>query len=84
MKNKSLVSRWLVLTRYDCSLCEIFISELVDLLGDQVTCLKVCDITGEGDLEQKYGHRIPVLLIDDEFVCAYRVDRERLQSYLDA
>jgi hypothetical protein len=41
------------------------------------------DISGDAQLERKYGSRIPVLMADDELVCAYRLDRQRLQYWLD-
>ena len=58
------------------------LTELADLLGDQISQVQVYDIEGDVELEQKYGMRIPVLLIDDEFVCAYKLDHERVQAYL--
>jgi hypothetical protein len=42
----------------------------------------VVDIEGQPELERRYGTRIPVLMADDEFVCAYRVDAERVRTYL--
>ena len=77
-----LVGKWTVLSRPECSLCETFMDELVEVLGSSAALVEVRDITGEIDLERRYGARIPVLLIDEEFVCAYRLDRERLQPYI--
>ena len=37
------------------------------------------DIDQDPALARKYGHRIPVLLADGEFVCDYRLDRERVR-----
>jgi hypothetical protein len=75
--------QWRVLSRPECSLCEEMLSELVELLGPQAAQqVQVQDITDNPSLERRYGHRIPVLLIDDEFVCAYRLDHSRLTGYL--
>lgn len=76
------VHHWEVLSRPDCSLCDTLLLELTELLGEQGVAVQVRDITGDGDLERKYGNRIPVLLIDGEVVCAYRLDRARVQAYL--
>lgn len=73
---------WLILSRTDCSLCETMASELLSLLGDQGGRIRVLDIAGDEELERKYGMRIPVLLADGEFVCAYRLDVERVKGRL--
>lgn len=56
--------------------------ELCELLGEVGAQVVVRDIGGDAALESKYGQRVPVLLIDGEFVCAYRLDRQRLEAYL--
>ena len=59
--------------------------ELAELLGPAAASqVAVIDITGDPELERKYGQRVPVLLADGEFVCAYRLDVERVQGYLSA
>ena len=56
---------------------------LAELLGPAVAAaVQVVDIAGDPELERKYGTRIPVLLADGEFVCAYRLDVERVRAYL--
>lgn len=74
--------RWTVYTRSGCSLCEQLMSELALMLGPAADHVLVIDIADAPDLEARYGRRIPVLLADDEFVCAYKLDRERVQAYL--
>lgn len=75
-------SQWLVLSRPDCSLCEELQNELVALVGAAASGIRVQDISGDPELERMYGSRVPVLLIDGDFVCAYRLDRSRLREYL--
>lgn len=72
-----------VLSRPECSLCDSMLAELTQLLGDRISQLQVIDITDDAALERKYGTRIPVLLIDDEFVCAYTLDHERLLAHIE-
>ncbi|HTJ15774.1 MAG TPA: glutaredoxin family protein [Steroidobacteraceae bacterium] len=75
--------QWTVYSRTDCSLCEHLLEELAELLGPAVAAaVQVVDIAGDPELERKYGTRIPVLLADGEFVCAYRLDVERVRAYL--
>ena len=73
--------RWTVYSRADCSLCERMFEELAELLGPAAAAaVQVIDIDGQPGLEQRYGTRIPVLTADDEFVCAYRLDAQRVRA----
>jgi predicted thioredoxin/glutaredoxin len=74
--------QWQVLTRAECSLCDTLLMELATLLGDEIAQVQLCDVSEDTMLERKYGTRIPVLLIDGEFVCAYKLDHERVREYL--
>ena len=74
--------RWEILSRPECSLCDIMLMELTELLGDQISQVQVRDISNDVDLERRYGKRIPVLLIDDECVCTYKLDRDKISAYL--
>lgn len=73
---------WTLYSRPGCSLCEVLMVELAELLGPAAAQVRVVDITDDPELERKYGQRIPVLLADDDFVCAYRLDVERVRGYL--
>jgi hypothetical protein len=42
----------------------------------------VIDVDQDPALARKYGHRIPVLLANGDFVCDYRLDRERVAAHL--
>jgi hypothetical protein len=75
--------RWTVYSRADCSLCERLLDELAGLLGPEVAAtVQVVDIDGQAELEQRYGTRIPVLTADGEFVCAHRLDADRVRALL--
>jgi hypothetical protein len=76
------MSQWLVYSRPDCSLCEQMLLDLADLLGSKANDVQVLDISGDPTLERKYGTRIPVLTIDGEFVCDYRLDRDRVREWM--
>lgn len=73
---------WVVYSRPGCSLCEDLCAELAEWLGPRAAAVQIVDVTGDADLERRYGARLPVLTIDGEFVCAYRLDRARLRPYL--
>lgn len=73
--------QWTVYSRADCSLCDQLLAELAALLGPQAAAeVRVIDIGQHPALQRKYGGRIPVLMADDEFVCAYRVDADRVKA----
>jgi hypothetical protein len=74
--------QWRVLSRAECSLCDVMLVELVQLLGDAANQVQVVDISDDVELHSKYGTRIPVLMIDGEFVCAYKLDHDRVRGYL--
>lgn len=77
--------RWTVYSREGCGLCEELIEALAQLLGpEEAARIRVVDIASDRALERKYALRIPVLTADEEFVCAYRLDFERVRAYLDA
>jgi hypothetical protein len=75
--------RWTVYSRADCSLCERMLDELAGLLGPEAAAaVQVVDIDGQPELKNRYGTRIPVLTADGEFVCAYRLDPDRVRALL--
>ena len=77
------MTEWLVYTRQDCSLCETLLDELALVLAPaEAARVEIVDIAGDPELERRYGHRLPVLLADGEFLCDYRLDRERLGPFL--
>ncbi len=75
-------AEWIVYSRSGCGLCEKFMADLADLLGDLAATVQVVDIDGDPELTRKYLERIPVLTVDGDFVCAYRLDVDRVRRYL--
>jgi glutaredoxin len=74
--------QWTVYTRPGCSLCEQMLDELSRVLDPaEAAQVVVIDIDTDLELIRKYAARIPVLVADGEFVCAYRLDQDRLASY---
>lgn len=77
-----MMSDWIVYSRPGCGLCEEFMTELADLLGERAAAVQVVDIDGDERLQRKYFDRIPVLTVNGDFVCQYRLDAERVRRYL--
>lgn len=76
------MTQWTVYSRAGCTLCEEMLAQFAPLLGSAAAHVEVVDIEGNAELEARYGRRIPVLLADGEFVCCYRLDRERVAAIL--
>lgn len=75
------MTTWTVLSRAECSLCEQLLAELAEELGPAGAALvTVVDVDQDPELVRKYGHRVPVLLADGDFVCDYRLDRSRVRQ----
>jgi thioredoxin reductase (NADPH) len=75
------MTTWTVLSRAECSLCEQLLTELAEELSPaEAARVSVVDVDADPELVRKYGHRVPVLLADGEFVCDYRLDRARVQQ----
>ena len=75
---------WTVYSRPECSLCEQLLQELAEILGPAAAAaVQVVDVDQDPELERRYGSRIPVLMADGDFVCAYRLDRARVDRLLD-
>lgn len=78
-----MATHWAVYSREGCHLCEELLADLAQLLGPAAAAqVVVIDISDDPELERKYGQRVPVLLADGEFVCAYRLDEARVRAYL--
>ena len=77
-----MADTWIVYSRAGCGLCEEFMIELAALLGDFAAQVQVVDIDSDPELSRKYFDRIPVLTVAGDFVCAYRLDIERVRRYL--
>ena len=74
---------WTVYSRPGCGLFEQMLEELASVLPPaEAARVQVVDIDADPELTRKYGTRIPVLLVDGEFVCAYRLDRQRVAAHL--
>ena len=69
-------------SRPDCHLCDVMAGQLEPLLRGRAA-LRVVDISGDLGLKRRFGLRIPVLAGADEELCQYRLDRERVERYLE-
>jgi predicted thioredoxin/glutaredoxin len=78
------MGEWIVYSRENCGLCESFMAELAEQLGSLAAGVKVVDIDGDAELKRRYFDRVPVLTVDGDFVCAIKVDPDRIRRHLGA
>jgi glutaredoxin len=74
--------RLVLYTRPDCHLCDDAKAALARVAADTGEAWAEIDITGDDGLEEEYGFRIPVLLLDGREHGYWRVEEERLRNDL--
>jgi len=69
-------------TRVDCQLCEEMLQELQALpeFGDCI--LELADVDADPAARTRFGHKVPVLLLNGELVCHGRLDAVELRKAL--
>lgn len=75
--------RLTVYSRPLCHLCDEMLADLRPLIEGADVALDVVDVDGDEDLRIRYGHKVPVLVADDEEVCHFRLIPERVRDLLD-
>lgn len=77
------VARLTLVTRADCQLCEELQNELEALRGCYpLPAVALADVDADPQLLQRYGLKVPVLLLDGVPVCHFRLDRAELLRLL--
>ncbi len=70
-----------VYSRECCHLCHDMIEALDALRSVYPFAVRVVDIEDDEDLEQRYGHLVPVLIANGEEICHYHLDPAALAAY---
>jgi hypothetical protein len=63
-----------LVTREGCELCEEMLAELRVFCIGRNASIELLDVDADPDLRTRYGHRVPVLLLQGEPVCHARFD----------
>jgi hypothetical protein len=66
-----------VYSRRGCHLCEVLIESLLPLVRGKAE-VRVHDIDGRSDWRQQYDTRVPVVAINNEIICEYELDADRV------
>jgi glutaredoxin len=73
---------FLLYSRPGCGLCEEMLSELAAMPEVTAIGVDVADVDANAAARARYGHKVPVLLLDGELVCHGRLDLEELHKAL--
>lgn len=63
-----------LVTREGCELCEEMLAELRVFCIGRNASIELLDVDADPELRTRYGHRVPVLLLDGVAVCHARFD----------
>jgi Glutaredoxin-like domain (DUF836) len=65
----SVAARFLLYSRPGCHLCEQMAEELGQALAGSAYTLDIADVDASGATRARWGHKIPVLMLNGEMVC---------------
>ena len=65
-------------TRHGCHLCEDMEQAISELATELDFITEIIPIDNNTELEQDYGHRVPVLMMGDNMICEYFLDKAAL------
>jgi predicted thioredoxin/glutaredoxin len=68
-----------LVSRADCHLCDTMHEHLQSYLGVGAPAVKVLDVDRDPDLQRRFGHKVPVLMLDGEVVCCGKFDRAEVE-----
>jgi thiol-disulfide isomerase/thioredoxin len=68
--------------KFDCHPCKAMLLSLKQLRKTYPFEIRTIDIRDDPFLVKQYGSRIPVLVVNDEELCHFILDDEKVTSYL--
>lgn len=71
-----------ILSRPDCCLCDEAKKVIERVAAEYAIEVRVVDISGNSELEARYGHEIPVVFVGGRKAFKYRVDEAELRRRL--
>jgi glutaredoxin len=69
-------------SRRDCCLCEEMKAVIQRVASRVALRLEEIDVDSSPELQERYGHEVPVLFIDERKAFKYRVTRKELEKRL--
>jgi hypothetical protein len=78
------VTRLALYSREGCHLCEELLAELAPWAAARDVAVELRDVDADPVARRRYGHRIPVLLVDGEPAAYGHLDWEALERLWNA
>ena len=78
------MTRLALYSREGCHLCEELLAELAPWAAARDVAVELRDVDADPVTRRRYGHRIPVLLVDGEPAAYGRLDWETLERLWNA
>ena len=75
-------ARVLMYSKPDCHLCDDMREQVLDALESANALMRTIDIATDPALMARYGHDIPVLLVDGEEIARHRISEADLYAAL--
>lgn len=73
------MSRLRLYSREGCGLCDELLHELAPWAVAHGAAIEQVDVDADAETRRRYGHRVPVLTLDGETVCAGRLEWDALE-----
>ncbi len=70
-----------VYSRAGCHLCDALIDELTEFCRCHPFSYTTIEISGNDELEQRYGLKVPVVAYQDHVLCEYFFDSQVITAY---
>jgi Glutaredoxin-like domain (DUF836) len=78
----TIAPQFTLLSRDDCELCEEMLVELQTFCQSNCGQVEVVDVDADVQLRTRFGHKVPVLLLDGLPVCHGQFDAEEVRRLL--
>ena len=79
MSGRSAVPVFTLISRVDCHLCDTMHEQLQSFLGGGGPAIEILDVDRDPELKRRFGHKVPVLMLDGEVLCFGRFDRAEVE-----
>jgi len=69
-------------SRNDCQLCDVFESELAELVRTNQLKMEKIDVDSLPELQALYGNDVPVLALNERIICQHFFDQDKILKAL--
>ncbi len=78
-----MATEFVLYIRHGCHLCDAFIEELSGYQQKWAFSYRLVDVDSDTQLAEQYGVRVPLLTLNDEVICEYFLDPDKLAGHVN-